>query len=136
MYSNGSGQRINFNKSSILFSNHYPDQIRQRAKNGLDTHNEAFLSTYLGMPSWVGRSISNTFNFLADRIWKKIRGWCDRPLSRAGREVMLKSVAQAIPTYVMSCFHLPPRVCNRLRSIISDHWWGFEDGRKKMHWRS
>ena len=57
-------------------------------------------------------------------------------MSRAGKEVLLKSVAQAIPVYVMSCFQLPDAICEKMRTIVSNHWWGFEGGKKKMHWRS
>jgi len=69
-------------------------------------------------------------------MWKRIRGWSDRPISRAGKEIMLKSVIQAIPIYVMSCFRLPVSICDKMRSTILNHWWGVEDGKKKMHWRS
>jgi hypothetical protein len=69
-------------------------------------------------------------------MWKKIRGWSDHPLSRAGKEIMLKSVIQAIPLYVMSCFRLPATIYDRMRTTISKHWWGIEDGKKKLHWRS
>jgi hypothetical protein len=55
-------------------------------------------------------------------MWKRIQGWSDRPMSRAGKEVMLKAVAQAIPTYDMSCFQLPARICDKMRSTISNHW--------------
>jgi hypothetical protein len=60
----------------------------------------------------------------------------DRPLSRSGKEVFLKAVAQAIPTYVMSYFHIPIAVCEKLTNPISNFWWRTEDGRKKLHWRS
>ena len=97
VYSEGSGQRINRRKSLVFFGVHCPEQIKQRVKTHLNIQNEALQSNYLGMPSWVGRSLSNSFNFLSDRMWKVVRGWSDRPLSRAGKEVMLKSVMQAIP---------------------------------------
>jgi hypothetical protein len=63
-------------------------------------------------------------------------GWSDRPLSRAGKEVLLKSVSQAIPVYIMSCFKLPDAICENMRATISNHWWGFEGGKKKLHCRS
>lgn len=135
-YSQGSGQRINFEKSSVFFGDHCPVHIKDRVKTYLNVHCEAIQASYLGMPSWVGKSPKNTFNFLPDRMWRKIRGWSDRPLSRAGKEVMLKSVIQAIPIYVMSCFRLPAVICDRMRTTISNHWWGMENGKKKMHWRS
>ena len=136
VYSEGSGQRINRQKSSVSFGAHCPEQIKERVKTHLNIQNEALQSNYLGMPSWVGRSLSNSFNFLSDRMWKVVRGWSDRPLSRAGKEVMLKSVIQAIPIYVMSCFRLPAGICEKMRMTISNYFWGIENGKKKMHWRS
>jgi hypothetical protein len=44
---------------------------------------------------------------------------------------MLKTVIQAIPTYVMSCFRLLAGICDKMRSVISNHWWGVEDGKKE-----
>lgn len=50
--------------------------------------------TYLGLPTLVGRSKFQTFSFLKDRVWKKIQGWKGQLLSKAGREVLIKAVAQ------------------------------------------
>jgi hypothetical protein len=75
---------------------------------------EVWQASYLGISSWVGKSPSNTFNFLPERMWKVVRGWSDRPLSRAGKEVMLKSVIQAIPVYVMSYFRPPAGICDKM----------------------
>jgi hypothetical protein len=49
---------------------------------------------------------------------------------------LLKAIIQAIPTFIMSCFQLPTSICDSLQKAIADYWWGFEDGRKKMHWSS
>jgi len=78
----------------------------------------------------------SVFNFIIENMWKRVQAWSDRSLSRAGKEILLKSVAQSIPNYVMSCFQLPNGICDKMRAIISNHWWGFEGGKKKMHWRS
>src|SRR5438128_835877 len=52
------------------------------------------------------------------------------------KKCFLKSVVQAIPTYVMSCFQILVSTCDEMRKSISNHWWGTENGRKKMHWKS
>lgn len=57
-------------------------------------------------------------------------------MSRAGKEALLKSVSQAISNYVMSCFQVPVGICHKMKTINANYWWGFEDGKKKMHWRS
>jgi hypothetical protein len=69
-------------------------------------------------------------------IWKRINGVVDRPMSRAGKEVFLKAVIQAIPTFVFSCFQVPVANCDKMRATIANQWWGIEDGQKKLHWRS
>jgi len=62
---------------------------------------------YLGLPVVFGRSKKEFFSFVIDRVWKKLKGWKERYLSRAGKEVLIKAVAQAIPSYIMSCYKLP-----------------------------
>ena len=53
---------------------------------------------YLGrLPSFIGRQKRQAFDFMKDKIWGKIQNWLTKKLSRAGKEVLLKSVAQAIP---------------------------------------
>ena len=135
-YCEGAGQKINTQKSSKFFGTHCNAQIKERIKQKMVTKDDTLQATYLGMPTWVGRSPTNCFNFLTGRIWKRLNGWSDRPLSRAGKEILLKSVAQAILTYVMSSFLLPISVCEKIRRSIANFWWGVEDGRRKVHWRS
>jgi len=62
---------------------------------------------YLGLPSMISRDRMATFAYIKDRVWNQINSWSSKCLSKASREVMIKSVLQAIPTYVMSLFHLP-----------------------------
>ena len=58
--------------------------------------------SYLGLPTLVGRSKYHTFSYLKDIIWKKLQGWKGKLLSRAGKEILIKAVAQSIPTYTLS----------------------------------
>ena len=55
-------------------------------------------------------------------------------LSQAGREVLVKSVIQAIPTYAMGCFKLPLGLCDDIEMIIRKFWWGQRGNRRKIHW--
>jgi hypothetical protein len=57
-------------------------------------------------------------------------------MSRAGKEIFLKSVIQAISNHVMSCLLIPISNCDKMRASIANQWWGVEDGKKKIHWRS
>jgi hypothetical protein len=88
------------------------------------------------MPTNIGRSPVMTFRYIFDRMWQRANTLSDRPLSRAGSEAMIKAIIQAITTYVMSCFQLPVAICEQMRKLIANEWWGKENGRRKMHWRS
>jgi hypothetical protein len=72
---------------------------------------EAFSERYLGLPTTVSRITSGTFDHLGERIRSKLQGGTERMVSAAGREVFLKSVIQAIPTFSMCCFLLSKKVC-------------------------
>ena len=79
---------------------------------------------YLGLPSLVGRNKKASFNYIKERVWKKLQGWKEKLLSQPGREVLIKVVVQAIPTYNMSCFKLPLGLCSEIESLIRRFWWG------------
>lgn len=129
-----SGQRINHDKSSIFFSRGCPQIVRDSVKNTLNVHNESLSERYLGMPTDVGHSKNGTFRYLRDRVWEKVRGWMEKLLSAAGKEVLIKSVAQAIPVYSMACFRLPRGLCESVTSLIRQFWWGSKQGKRKPCW--
>ena len=56
-------------------------------------------------------------------------------LSQVGKEVLIKAVAQAIPTYIMGCFLLPQGLYDHIKSLISRFWWGTRNGERKIHWK-
>ena len=83
------------------------------------------------MPTEVGHLRNGTFKYLRDRVWEKIKGWMEKLLSAAGKEVLIKSVAQAIPVYSMACFRLLRGLCDNITSIIRQFWWGSKQGKRK-----
>lgn len=60
----------------------------------------------------------------------------DRLVSWASQEVLIKVVAQAIPTYAMSVFKLPKELCHSIQSIINRLWWSNDPKGKNIHWIS
>ena len=71
-----------------------------------------------------GRKKRNTFNDIKEKLAKKLVGWKEKLLSKAGKEILIKVVAQAIPTCTMSCFKLPDTLYDELMSMMSNFWWG------------
>ena len=56
-------------------------------------------------------------------------------LSRAGKEILTKVVAQSIPTYTMNVFQLPMKLCDEL-DACAKFWWGQVENERKIHWKS
>lgn len=72
----------------------------------------------------IGRNKNATFGVLKDRILKLINSWSNRSLSRASMEVLIKSMLQAIPGYMMSVFLLPSTLCDEIEKMLNSFWWG------------
>jgi ribonuclease HI len=79
---------------------------------------------------------SDCFEYLVDRICKIISGWNEKNLYTGGKEILLKAIAQAIPTYAMSVFKIPKGIIKAISAAIARFWWGEKDGKKSMHWYS
>ncbi|KAL5554428.1 hypothetical protein UlMin_041829 [Ulmus minor] len=89
---------------------------------------------YLGLPCFSGRNKQGLFSSIKDRVWNKLCGWKSKLLSAGGREILSKSVIQAIPTYAMNLFKLPRTLIRELHRLCAQFWWGGESGKQRMHW--
>ncbi|KAK2445802.1 putative mitochondrial protein [Trifolium repens] len=136
-YEKASGQAVNYTKSEVYFSRNTPNNIKEQISDILGVQEVMGTGRYLGMPSMIGRNKKAVFGYLKDRMWKKVQSWSGKHLSKAGREVLVKSVAQAIPTYCMSTVLLPESLGEELERMINSFWWGSNksSGRGKQDWQ-
>ncbi|XP_062213692.1 uncharacterized protein LOC133914648 [Phragmites australis] len=134
-YNRGSGQLVNKQKSAIYFSPNCEQEAKEEVHGSLQIPNEALGEQYLGLPTAAGRGNSEVFNFVPARVRGFVGGWAEKNLSCAAREVLLKANAQSVPTYSMSCFKLPPVVCRKLTSYVSNYWWSSSLDKHKIHWQ-
>ncbi|KAG7535395.1 Endonuclease/exonuclease/phosphatase superfamily [Arabidopsis thaliana x Arabidopsis arenosa] len=133
-YGEASGQQINFAKSSVMFGSKVRPQTKADIKSILGIHQEGGMGTYLGLPEKIHGSKAQVFAFVQDRLKSRINTWSAKFLSKGGKEILIKSVAQALPTYVMSCFLLPKNIRSKLSSAISNFWWSNKQESKGLHW--
>ena len=121
-YESMSGHQINRGKTSIFFSKSTTLDMRAEIKEALGVPEIVQYDKYLGLPSFVGKSKRESFDYIKERIWRKLQGWEESLLSQVGREVLIKVVVQAIPTYTMCCFKLPLGLCNEIEKLIRGFW--------------
>lgn len=130
------GQKINYEKSKVSFSRVVSTEQQQSLMNILNMRQVDRHGKYLGIPSVAGRSKKAVFGALMGRVWKKLQGWKEKLLSRAGKEVLLKSVIQAIPTYLMGVYKFPSTIIHEIESAMARFFWGQKGMQRKVHWKS
>ena len=96
---------------------------KEVVKRVLGIHNITNPEKYLGLPAIVGRNRNKAYRQIKERIISKINKWSSRLISHGGKEIFIKAVLQAIPSYTMSCFQLPKNWCDQISSAISNYWW-------------
>jgi len=88
----------------VFFSANTPEEKKIETLDILGSMQDSRHSKYLGLPSIIGKSKIEVFAEIKERVGRKLSGWKEKILSIGGREILIKAVAQAIPTYTMSCF--------------------------------
>lgn len=134
-YCYASGQAINLNKSGLFFSKGCPDRLRRNMLAVLRVPEIAKTGKYLGIPSDWGASKKDIFAWILARVNSKMESWKENLLSRAGKEILLKSVVQAIPQYAMSIFKIPISIIKAIEKKIANFWWRNNNKIAGMHWR-
>ncbi|GAU37345.1 hypothetical protein TSUD_395260 [Trifolium subterraneum] len=135
-YQRISGQKINMDKSEMTFNPHTYHHIKEEFQAIMPLQVSSNISKYLGMPTHIGRSKQEVFNFIMDKVRNKLKGWKEKHLSFAGRGVVISVVVQAIPTYIMSCFLIPKHMCQHIEKTICKFWWGSNESNHKIHWKA
>lgn len=136
VYEASSGQTINKDKSVAFFGGNVKAKDKEDVMCTLGIEKEALNERYLGMPIHVCKSRTKTLRQIIDRILQRISGWQEKLLSRMGKELLIKAVAQAIPTFTMSCFDLTKTICEEISTFVCKYWWSQQDKSNKIHWLS
>lgn len=118
LYCSWTGQSINWGKLSVHFSSNTSMSDKRRICDMLKMTECGHTRNYLGNPLCKFRDKSEAFQPLVDRLAIKLAGWKSKLLSAVGRMVLVKTVAMAIPSYVMQSTLLPVKTCDRMDALI------------------
>ncbi|GLT60898.1 hypothetical protein SLA2020_336390 [Shorea laevis] len=139
-YSQWSGQKINFHKSSIFFSKNTAHNSIANIKSILSLQQISPKAKYLGLPLFVNKNKKRAFEDIKASILNRINGWKAKLLSQAARTTLIKSVANATPVYTMSAFFLPKAIWLDIDSSLRKFWWGYPQEKKHclslMGWKN
>ena len=93
VYEHASGQQLNRAKTSLFFSRNTLYEIQEEIKERFGAQVIKQHEKYLGLLSLVGKNKRSTFNEIKEKLCKKLAGWKEKLLSKAGKEVLIKVVA-------------------------------------------
>ncbi|KAK3228647.1 hypothetical protein Dsin_000528 [Dipteronia sinensis] len=105
-YGRASGQVINFDKSAMCISPSFSVSAGQNLSSRVGIKLVECHESYLGLPCIVGK------------------------------EILVKVVVQAPPSYAMSMFRLPKSLINEIHRLCDRFWWGGNEKKRKIHWCS
>ena len=118
LFQNCSGQLLSPSKCSILFSERCPNTTQERIKETLGVVSATFESKYFGLPTPEGKMKDDNFQQVMDRFGKRCNDWSEMCMSHAAKEALVTSVAQALPTHVMSVFKISVGFCEKYEKLI------------------
>ena len=132
LYEGASGQAINRQKTTLFFNPNTNQGVKLAIQNMLGVQIMTNCERYLGLPMVGEKSKVSTFREIQEWVTKRVIGWKEKHISKAGREVLIKTVIQAIPTYSMSMFKFSKKICDDIDLVLLQYW----GGRLKMKEKS
>ena len=135
-YEQVSGQAVNLNKSAITFESRVKQHVKTRLRRILNIHNDGGGGKYLGLPEQIGSRKKEIFSYVVDKVKQRTQNWSHKFLSEGGKEILLKTIAIALPVYTMNVFKLPKGTCDEINGILAQYWWSKSRDRRAMHWIS
>lgn len=106
-----------------MFGQDVPTQSKNQLKHILDIDNEWGMGSYLWiLESFVGYK-SKIFKYINERLHDQVNGLSAKFLSKGRKDDLIKSVALALPAYIMPCFKLSQSLISKLTSVIAKFWW-------------
>ncbi|KAL4625871.1 hypothetical protein ACB092_05G056600 [Castanea dentata] len=100
-------------KTSLYFSKTTSMEVQDQVKQRLGAEIVRIHEKYLGLPPLI-----------KDQMGRRIAWWKGKLLSNASREILIKAVTQATPTYTMS----------DLNSMMGNFWWGQKGRDRRLAW--
>ncbi|KAF5444244.1 hypothetical protein F2P56_036732 [Juglans regia] len=136
IYETWFGQKVNKDKSSIIFSKHITAARKRSLLRITGFYEETLPFKYVGVPIICGRLKLVHLDEVVGKIQERIDGWKARLLSNGARLLLIKHVLGSIPIHLLSILQVPKSVIVSLNRCFGNFFWGMKEGKPKKHWRA
>lgn len=111
-----SGMEINLTKSKLFFFN-TSIPVQRNLSKILKIQRNSLPTKYLGIPLLEYALKAANWEDLLDKMRLRLSSWTHRALNMASRLVLVKSMLQIMPTYMLSTFAVAKSVYKSIRNI-------------------
>lgn len=129
-----SGEAINFDKSSVIFSPNIPNCVKLELKDIFKTPCSENLGRYLGCNVEVDGRSTQAYHSLVDKIHRKITTWKHLTLSPASMAILINDILAALCADVLSVFLVPKSVVQKMGSLAMQFWWKGSSDKRGVCW--
>ncbi|XP_059292598.1 uncharacterized protein LOC132046072 [Lycium ferocissimum] len=131
-----SGQLINIEKSAFYMYHKVADRVMQDVQQVTGFTKGQFPFKYLGCPIFHARRKKVYYQDLIKKVKDKLQSWKGKLLSYGGKAVLIGSVLQSVPVYVLSAVVPTKYTLNELHRIFARFFWSNKEEDKSKHWVS
>ena len=117
-------QIMSATKSRIWFSPRIPSRIKDQVVGIFGIPTTDRIGTYLRTPIFTTCGTTNSYQFLVDKIQKRIEGWQAKYLSMISQATLIKETATSIPIYAMQTMLLPQKISFQIDKLSCKFLWG------------
>lgn len=93
VYEQASGQKVNFQKNSVVFSNNVSEERQDEMATILEVQCVKKHDRYIGLPMRVGRSKRTIFGYDKEKLTNKLVDWKAKILTVADEEISMSLYA-------------------------------------------
>lgn len=134
-YEQATGQKVNKNKSLFIASSRCSSsQVRAWSTLAGMRYGSLPLQ-YLGGVVFAGRKRKHYFQFVLDKVEKRLAGWQKRFLSSGARLLLIRHVLAAIPIHIIAALDPPKWLFQQLELRFANFLWGELDSGPTRHWK-
>ncbi|XP_010687249.1 uncharacterized protein LOC104901378 [Beta vulgaris subsp. vulgaris] len=130
-----SGEKINFEKSHVIFSPNTPPKFKKILRKPLGVKDKDKVGSYLGCLMEVDGRTTSVFNDITTKTAYKILTWKFSTLSQAGKLILINTILTALASSIISIYLLPVKTTRNITSLLLKFWWSSSMEKKPIYWR-
>jgi hypothetical protein len=124
--------RINYHKCELIGINLEENEITPYFEifQCVEGH---FPIKYIGMPLHFEKIKREDLQPLIDSFLKRMAGWRGKLLSLEARRLLIQTILESIPIYMLSFFQFPKWASKLINTQLANCLWSDEEGNRKIH---